>query len=319
MYSTSISMRWSVALVAFVLTCMAIVAPATAQNISLSLNVLYDQPGSPATSAGNWQLVAKSASPGTFGIFALDVYLRNIVAPLSVPVGPRGIVNGNDSAGFSELDVFVAAAGVYEIIIGQTPIGPPPNLQPGEEESVFYGVGTLANGQPGTIGPAFNSLTNTAAIPWATGDVLGDPLWNTAALLASGTFLAGVEPEFYLQGGFASKGLVFTSLGTSTTVGTHTPANMPELVSTIVRRNMLGTGDYNHDHVVNAADYTVWRNTLGQVGAGLAADGNFNGMIDNDDYDVWKLNCREQVAGQWHSTRPAQSRNRHRPPSWWGF
>jgi hypothetical protein len=47
-------------------------------------------------------------------------------------------------------------------------------------------------------------------------------------------------------------------------------------------------GDYNHNGVVDAADYTVWRNSLGQVGAGLAADGNASGAIDAGDYDVWK-------------------------------
>ncbi len=47
-------------------------------------------------------------------------------------------------------------------------------------------------------------------------------------------------------------------------------------------------GDYNHNGVVDAADYTVWRNTLGQVGAGLAADGNASGEIEAGDYDVWK-------------------------------
>jgi T5SS/PEP-CTERM-associated repeat protein len=47
-------------------------------------------------------------------------------------------------------------------------------------------------------------------------------------------------------------------------------------------------GDYNHNGVVDAADYTVWRDTLGHTGSGLAADGNINGMIDAGDYSVWK-------------------------------
>ena len=51
-------------------------------------------------------------------------------------------------------------------------------------------------------------------------------------------------------------------------------------------------GDYNLDGMVDAADYTVWRNTLGMVGIPLysGADGNGNGMIDADDYLVWKAN-----------------------------
>jgi GH35 family endo-1,4-beta-xylanase len=45
-------------------------------------------------------------------------------------------------------------------------------------------------------------------------------------------------------------------------------------------------GDYNSDGVVNAADYTVWRDTFGSA-TDLRADGNGDGMIDAGDYDTW--------------------------------
>jgi hypothetical protein len=38
--------------------------------------------------------------------------------------------------------------------------------------------------------------------------------------------------------------------------------------------------------VVNAADYTVWRDTLGSS-TDLRADGNGDGVIDAPDYDAW--------------------------------
>ena len=46
------------------------------------------------------------------------------------------------------------------------------------------------------------------------------------------------------------------------------------------------TGDYNHNGVVDAADYVLWRNTLGHMPrpAGSGADGNANGTIDAGDY-----------------------------------
>ncbi len=47
-------------------------------------------------------------------------------------------------------------------------------------------------------------------------------------------------------------------------------------------------GDYNFNGHVDAADYTVLRNTLGQTGSGLAADGNGDHMITRLDFDVWK-------------------------------
>lgn len=49
-------------------------------------------------------------------------------------------------------------------------------------------------------------------------------------------------------------------------------------------------GDYNSDGMVDAADYTLWRNQLGQVGVGLEADGNGDGFVDQQDYGIWKQN-----------------------------
>ncbi|HEY4233155.1 MAG TPA: hypothetical protein VGM76_07000 [Lacipirellulaceae bacterium] len=48
------------------------------------------------------------------------------------------------------------------------------------------------------------------------------------------------------------------------------------------------TGDYNGNHTVDAADYTVWRDTLSQtIPAGSGADGNDSGAVDAADYSVW--------------------------------
>jgi hypothetical protein len=49
---------------------------------------------------------------------------------------------------------------------------------------------------------------------------------------------------------------------------------------------VVAPGDYNGDGLVDAADYTVWRDTLGSED-NLRADGNGNLMIDSGDYDVW--------------------------------
>ena len=46
-------------------------------------------------------------------------------------------------------------------------------------------------------------------------------------------------------------------------------------------------GDYNGDDIVDAADYTVWRDSIGST-TNIAADGNGNGVIDNGDFDVWR-------------------------------
>jgi len=48
--------------------------------------------------------------------------------------------------------------------------------------------------------------------------------------------------------------------------------------------------DFNGNGVVDAADYTVWRNNLGLVGTGTRATGDANGdtNVDQTDYALWK-------------------------------
>lgn len=48
-------------------------------------------------------------------------------------------------------------------------------------------------------------------------------------------------------------------------------------------------GDFNGDGLIDAADYTLWRDSEGQTGAGLAADANGDGTVDGDDYTIWTL------------------------------
>jgi beta-glucanase (GH16 family) len=50
-------------------------------------------------------------------------------------------------------------------------------------------------------------------------------------------------------------------------------------------------GDFNNDGVVDAADYVVWRDSVGQsVGLGSGADANTDGLIDQGDFDIWRAN-----------------------------
>lgn len=60
-------------------------------------------------------------------------------------------------------------------------------------------------------------------------------------------------------------------------------------------------GDYNGNLQVDAADYTVWRDTLGST-ADLRANGDSTGtsagIIDEADYTVWKSNYGNSGSGQ---------------------
>lgn len=51
---------------------------------------------------------------------------------------------------------------------------------------------------------------------------------------------------------------------------------------------VVPTGDYNLNGTVDAPDYVVWRNTLGDsVDNGTGADGSANGVIDAADHAFW--------------------------------
>lgn len=63
-------------------------------------------------------------------------------------------------------------------------------------------------------------------------------------------------------------------------------------------------GDYNQDGVVDAADYTIWRDSEDAVGAGLPADGTGDdlagvpdGDVDSWDYDYWEANYGSSAFG----------------------
>jgi len=67
-------------------------------------------------------------------------------------------------------------------------------------------------------------------------------------------------------------------------------------------------GDYNGNGIVDAADYTVWRDLLGNdVVAGTSADGDFDGQVTADDYDIWLAHFGETVAGAGASAANAGS------------
>jgi hypothetical protein len=53
-------------------------------------------------------------------------------------------------------------------------------------------------------------------------------------------------------------------------------------------------GDFSFDGSVDAADYVLWRSTVGEAGTSLAADGNGNNIIDAGDYNVWRSNFGAQ-------------------------
>jgi hypothetical protein len=66
--------------------------------------------------------------------------------------------------------------------------------------------------------------------------------------------------------------------------GLNTPAYFA--IDDLVLNVTVQPGDYNGDGIVDAADYTIWRDSEGQTveRRGLGADGDLSGVIDTADY-----------------------------------
>jgi hypothetical protein len=58
------------------------------------------------------------------------------------------------------------------------------------------------------------------------------------------------------------------------------------------------SGDYNNNGVVDAADYVVWRKTLGNsITPFGGADGDGDGIIGLGDHSQWRANFGKSAAG----------------------
>jgi hypothetical protein len=101
------------------------------------------------------------------------------------------------------------------------------------------------------------------------------------------------ETTIAVPNGVRSFDLTFISGGDSSAMGT---IYVDDISAALVVPPLLA-GDYNGNGIVDAADYSVWRDSLGQTGLNLAADGNQDGQVNQLDYDIWSANFGETAGG----------------------
>ena len=189
----------------------------------------------------------------------------------------------------------------------QNPAGHRRNLHNGGFKEIGIGV---INGPDGAFGPQYvtQDLGNPGDVRYITGVVYQDVNSNSFYDIdegRSGVRIDVVGSPFYAlsstSGGYSVPvpqdgmyAVTFSGGGFATHVANATIVNGEnEKVDYLAILNLIG--DYNHNNLVDAADYTVWRNSLGQSGAGLAADGNGDTHIDNVDYNLWKTHFGEAL------------------------
>jgi fibronectin-binding autotransporter adhesin len=182
--------------------------------------------------------------------------------------------------------------------------------QPIQLQGYVKGVGTFDNVNfTGTFSPGLSptvlTVGNVSLSPTSTlimelgGTTAGsgyDQIQSSGALAFDGTLQVSL-----INGFTPTAGQSFNLFDWASASGAFAAMQLPTLsgglvwnTSQLYTNGVLSVvvaaipGDYNHNGIVDAADYVVWRKTLGQTGTGLAADGNNDGVVNQTDYDVWR-------------------------------
>jgi len=177
----------------------------------------------------------------------------------------------------------------------------------------FIELFTTSSGQQ-NLHPNHSIVSSTQSFPFPTDSPT--PTNNRHLLLATAGFdalVGGALPDYLIPSNFFNpagdtitfgegvsvhtfsemptdgvNSLNYTGFFGSATVATNTPRNHAGAGGTVnIPPPPVTTGDYNGDLTVDAADYTVWRDTLGQAVAtnGDGADGDADGTINPGDYE----------------------------------
>jgi hypothetical protein len=141
----------------------------------------------------------------------------------------------------------------------------------------------------GSLLTTWNSLQDQAIAGWeetpATTGLLAELNPSGTSTANAGQTLATMTGLFRTAGGVQDLTFQFRMPGTPT----------GNVLNGVVRYAPFSSGgvlvgDYNSNGVVDAADYVVWRDRLGQNVALPNRDQNNNGPISNADYNSWRSN-----------------------------
>lgn len=205
--------------------------------------------------------------------------------------GPASFADG------SQIDLLIAEIGLKTIAAGEALelfIDDGPSIDRTWYEGIGYARVNFADG-----GYADNIVTFSVEgdLSLGSGSTSQFEIFATNVLDhldVAGELTAGGTLEVQLAEGAPTMELgdAFDILSFSTAAGAFEAFDLPALptglawdLSQLLTTGALRVGlpgDFNGDGLVDTADYTVWRDTLGQADA--------SGVVDIDDYNIWKSN-----------------------------
>lgn len=257
-------------------------------------------------SGGTYMLIDRGAGPAPIGGMALDGNVDNDDDPLTIHDGLD--YPGEGQPGWTILDAIGVFVEGNEAGLGRlyAPInfGPEKDGQeilPDFGGPIFHAADHI---EPGAIyvGTGFEieliarygNSTGQTEKDWHATNVTD----NVLAGYSTGNFAqAGSDPHGYPRpagdpntGVFESESGQYIPYGTimTNTIGS---ANYPLNQSSL-------PWDYNQNGTVDAADYTIWRDTLGTpdpTGKSQIANADRDGSVDQTDYDAWKWHFGESL------------------------
>ncbi len=160
----------------------------------------------------------------------------------------------------------------------------------------------------GTVAPGLQLGTVTAAnyFQYPDGKLEIDLAGTTAGtqydrLVATGGAFLGGELRVSLLNGLApAPNNSFTVLTASSIIGNFSSIDLPQLTAGYVWNYSqtattitlsVAAADYNHNGVVDADDYIIWRKMRNKtVPSFTGADGNGDGVVNDADYTIWRNN-----------------------------
>jgi hypothetical protein len=148
---------------------------------------------------------------------------------------------------------------------------------PTGDAHILFGYSVALDGDWAVIGAPFsqqNGSTGSAYVYHR--DASGS--WSQIAQLFQSA--ANVQGNLGISASLSGTTAFFGSLSLSSTFSSHGAASEFRLDPI--------DGDFNDDGIVDGADYTIWRDTLGKRGTLLAADADLNKVVNAADYGVWR-------------------------------
>ena len=226
--------------------------------------------------------------------------------------GSNGIVTvtGTNSKWAISVDLDMNEAGAGSLTVSNNGTVQAANVIIGAMSSVHGDGNIIANVQNGGAvapGTSPGALHITGNYSQSSAGSLQIELGGTAPgtgydqLLISGSAaLNGTLAVSLINGYMGAAGDNFNIITFTSRTGAFSTVQLPALSAGLMwnaarlysngQLRVLVAGDYNANGIVDSADYTVWRDSLGQTGTGLAADGNGDNAITQADYNIWKSN-----------------------------